>query len=408
MKTNRILIVSFMLLSVAALSYCTKKEEAVQEKVLTVSGVRMETAKVASREDFHEAVGTVRSKTTSVLSSKIVGIITAVHVREGDRVQPGQLLMEIDNREASAQLEKAKAALREAGEMLRETEGTARAHESAVAAAEADQALAAATFNRYRALLEKKSVSQQEFDEVQARYRAKTAEMERAGQMLQSVQSRKEQALARIDQARADIAQVQIRVEDGRIHSPLRGVVTVKQAEVGALASPGTPLLTVEDPTRYRLEAGVEEAMLGRIRPGQSVRVIIDALGAREWVGKVGEIQPAADPATRTSIVKVDLLDPSGKEGSAPILRSGLFGKVRFPAGKKQGMSIPQGAVIQRGQLSQVFVVDPEGRAYLRMIRTGKTLGDGVEVLSGLNDGERIIVEGVEKVRDGNLVRESG
>ena len=81
---------------------------------------------------------------------------------------------------------------------------------------------------------------------------------------------------------------------------------------------------------------------------------------------------------------------------------------MRFPAGKKQGISIPQGAVIQRGQLSQVFVVDPEGKAYLRMIRTGKTLGDGVEVLSGLNDGERIIVEGVEKVRDGNLVRESG
>jgi RND family efflux transporter MFP subunit len=296
--------------------------------------------------------------------------------------------------------------LREAQEMLQEAEQTARAYESARVAAEADQTLAASTFNRYQALLERKSVSQQEFDEAQARYRGKTAEMNRAKEMLQSVQARKEQALARIDQARSDVAQAQILVDYGVIRSPLRGVVTIKQAEVGALASPGTPLLTIEDHTRYRLEANVEETMLGRIRLGEPVRVAIDALGIQEVVGRVGEIQPGSDPGSRSSVVKIDLPGNAGKEGAVPILRSGLFGKARFPIGKKQGITIPQRAIVERGQLLQLFVVDPKGRAFMRMIRTGKTFGDRVEVLSGLNDGDRIIVEGVEKVRDGNFVQE--
>ena len=98
-------------------------------------------------------------------------------------------------------------------------------------------------------------MSQQEFDEVQARYRAKTAEVERAKEMLQSMQAKREQVLARIDQAKAEVTQAQISGDYGRIYSPLPGIVTAKQAEVGALASPGAPLLTLEDDTHYRLEA---------------------------------------------------------------------------------------------------------------------------------------------------------
>jgi len=406
MKMKRKIALIFVLFFAVAVSSCGKKEEAGPEKVPTVSGVKVETVRLSSREDFYEAVATVRSKTTSVLSSKVAGYIMAIHVREGDRVEPGQLLMEIDNREAAVQLKKVQAGLREAQEMLQEAEGTARAYESAKVAAEADQALAASTFNRYQALLERKSVSQQEFDEAQARYRTKTAEKDRAKEMLQSVRARKEQALARIDQARSDVAQVQILVDYGRIRSPLRGVVTIRQAEVGVLASPGTPLLTIEDHTRYRLEANVEEAMLGRIHLGEPVRVAIDALGIQEVVGRVGEIQPGSDPGSRSSVVKIELPENAGKEGAVPILRSGLFGKARFPIGQKQGITIPQRAIVEQGQLLQVFVVDPKGRAYMRMIRTGKTFGDRVEVLSGLNDGDRIIVEGMEKVRDGNFIQE--
>jgi len=404
MKTKlSLILIGFLAVGLVS---CGKKEEAVQEKVSTVTGVKVETVKASPVEEFYEAVGTVRSKTTSVLSPKITGYILAVHVREGDPVNRGQLLIEIDNRQASAQLKRAQAGVREAQEMLQETERTAQAFESARAAAEAEQVLAASTFKRYEPLLERKSVSQQEFEEVQAKYRAKTAEVERAKEMLKSMQAKREQVLARIDQANAEVAQAQILADYGSMYSPLRGVVASKLAEVGALAAPGSPLLTIEDDSHYRLEANVEEVRIGKIRLGEPVRVIIDALGDQEWTGRVAEIQPASDPASRSSIAKIDLPESLGKKGIVRTLRSGLFGKARFSVGKKQIMAIPQKAVLEQGQLLQVFVVDPNQSARLRLVKTGKTYGEQVEILSGINEGERIIVAGMEKVKDGNQVKE--
>lgn len=399
-KIVLVCIVAFL----AGSSSCGQKEEAVPKKIPTITGVKVETIKASSVEDFHEAVATVRSKTTSSLSSKIVGYISKVHVREGDRVKPGQVLIEIDNREAATQLRKAQAGLREAEEMLHETERTARAYESAKTAAEAEQSLAASTFNRYQNLLERKSVSQQEFDEAQAKYRGKTAEVERTQEMVRSIESKRQQVIARIDQAKADISHAQIFADYGRVLSPLQGIVTHKQAEVGALASPGAPLLTLEDDSRYRLEATVKESLIGKIGLGDPVRVSIDALGEQEWTGRIVEIQPSADPASRSSIVKIDLPENLSKKGQARGLRSGLYGKARFLLGKRETITIPQKAIFERGQLLQVFVVDSSQIARLRLIKTGKTYGDLVEVLSGIREGERIIVERIERVNDGTRV----
>jgi RND family efflux transporter MFP subunit len=401
MKMNKNVPLFFVLMLAVGVSSCGKEEEKAAEKVSVVTGVKVETAKISTEEDLYEAVATVRSKTTSVLSSRIMGTIVAIHVKEGDRVQPGQLLLEIDNRDAAAQLKKARAGLREAEERLRETERMIQASEAAKTAAEADQSLAASTFNRYRALWERKSVSQQEFEEAQARFRGKTAELERTQEMLQSMQARKEQGLARIDQAKAEISQAQIFVGYGRIQSPLQGIVTQKQAELGVLAVPGTPLLTLEDSARYRLEAAVEESALRKIRLGDSVRVSIDALGNQEWTGRVGEIQPTADPASRSSLVKIDLPEALIARAPGRVLRSGLYGKARFAMGKKRVLTVPHQAVFQRGQLVQVFVVDPSQIARMRLIKTGKVYGERIEVLAGLQEGERIVVGGGERVRDG-------
>jgi len=402
MKKTIVLIC--MVAFLAGSSSCGKKEEKAPEKAAVVNGVRVEAVKASSQEDFYEAAATVRSKTTSVLSSRIMGYIVAIHVREGDRVRAGQLLVEIDNREAAAQLRRAQAGLREAQEMLQETERMIQANESAKTAAEAEQSLAASTFNRYQALVERKSVSQQEFDEVQARYRGKTAEVERVQEMLRSMQAKREQVLARIDQAKAGISQAQIAVDYGRIQSPIQGVVTQKHGELGVLAAPGTPLLTLEDDTRYRLEATVEESKLGRIRLGDSVRITINALGDQEWTGRVGEVQPTADPASRSSLVKIDLPDSLIEKAPGKILRSGLYGKARFAVGKKEIITIPHKAIFQRGQLLQIFVVDSSQTARLRLIKTGKIYGERIEVLSGLGEGDKIIVEGVERVNDGNRI----
>lgn len=171
--------------------------------------------------------------------------------------------------------------------------------------------------------------------------------------------------------------------------------MVAKPAEVGIVAAPGVALVTLEE-ERYRLEAAVPESAIGRIRIGQGAAVQIDALD-RERDGVVVEVVPAADPATRTVLVKVEL-------PAAPRLRSGLCGRARFAVGERTVLTVPRAALVERGQLQGVFVVDPARRARLRLVKTGRALGERVEILSGLGDGERVVVEGLPGLADGRLV----
>jgi multidrug efflux system membrane fusion protein len=383
---------------------CGRREEGIAEKPATIHGAKIETIRLSPVEEEYEAVGTVRSKATSFLSSKMVGSILAVYVHEGDRVKIGQLLIEIDDRDSRSQLQKVEAGLREVREGLEEIEQNIHGAEAARGAAEAGRALALATFNRYKGLLEQKSVSQQEFDEVQARMKIAEAEAERAERMLQALVAKKSQVLAKMEQAKADITRAQIYVGYGRITSPINGVVVSKQAEIGLLAAPGVPLITLEDNSLYRLEVSVGDSMLKQIRLGASSRVSIDAIGLEEFSGRVTEIVPASDPGSRSSTVKIDLSDVKGSSGSRAVLRSGLYGRARFPIGERQILKVPLKAILQRGQLVSVFVVDSSQLLHLRLIKTGKQYGDQLEVLSGLNDGDRIVVEGIERVREGDRV----
>jgi multidrug efflux pump subunit AcrA (membrane-fusion protein) len=162
----------------------------------------------------------------------------------------------------------------------------------------------------------------------------------------------------------------------------------------------------MEDDTRYRLEAMVMESQMGKIRVGKPVQIVIGALDKKIISGMVAEIAPVADPSTRTATVKIDLVSPAKEGGETPSLRSGMFGKALFPVGQSTLITVPVRALIQRGQLLGVYGVDSGNIARLKLIQTGKTYGDQVEVLSGLREGEKIIGEGVEKVKEGNQVKE--
>jgi RND family efflux transporter MFP subunit len=299
-------------------------------------------------------------------------------------------------------MQKAQAGWRESQNALEEVERTIRAAESAKAAAEANKTLAASTFKRYQALLERRSVSPQEFDEVKARYQMAEAEAERADRLLGSLQAKRDQALARIDQAKAEITSAEINAGYARIISPTSGVVTARQVEVGALSAPGTPLLTIEDDTHYRLEVAVEESRIRNIRLKTPARVLIAALGQEELTGTVAEVVPVADPASRSYTVKIAL--PPVGAAVRQILRSGLFGQARFTVGQREAITIPNKAVIQHGGLTSVYIVDASKIAHLRLIKTGAVDGERIEILSGLNKGELIVVEGAELVSEGSRV----
>jgi RND family efflux transporter MFP subunit len=118
----------------------------------------------------------------------------------------------------------------------------------------------------------------------------------------------------------------------------------------------------------------------------------------------VVEIVPASDPASRTYLVKISIALPGGNQ---QIIRSGLYGKARFITGQTQAITIPRKAVVERGQLTSVYVVDQSGIARMRLVKTGKTYGDRVEVLSGLTEGEQIVVDGGATLNDGSRVREA-
>jgi multidrug efflux system membrane fusion protein len=401
MTISIVSIVSFAIMLIS----CEKKEAPAIEKPIVLEGVKIETIRLSSVPQDYEGVGTIHSKTTSVLSSKTVGHILTVRVHEGDRVRTGQLLIEIDDRDSRAQLQKAQAGLREVQEGLEEIDQNIWAAESARDASEAAKALALATFNRYKVLLDEKSVSRQEFDEIQAKHKIAEAEAERAGRLLQALIAKKSQARAKMDQVKADIAAAQIYMGYSRILSPMNGIVTSKQAEIGLLAAPGVPLLTLEDDSRYRLEVSVEDTMLKYIHLGTPVQISIDAIGPQDFSKQVTEIVPASDPGSRSSTVKIDLIDRKGSLEGRSLLRSGLYGRARFPIGQRQILRVPQKAILHHGQLVSVFAVDPSNLLRLRLIKTGKQYGDRIEVLSGLNDGDRIVVEGLDRAKEGARVQ---
>ena len=391
----------FILVGCAAALFlsCGSKEDS-SKTAPVPQKVKIEKALVSSVEDTYEAMGAVRSKTISVLSSKVLGRIISIHVREGDRVKAGQLLVEIDDREMKAQLQKSQAGLKEAQYALDEIEKAIRAGEAEKKAADARLALASSTLDRFKNLFERRSVSSQEFDEVQTKNTAAKADADQASERLQALIAKKSQIIARIDQAKADTANAEAFLSHARILSPIDGIVTTKPADIGQMAAPGTPLLSVEDEGHYRLEALVEESLIGRIRLGDPVSVSLDALSQKPMPGQVSEIVPALDPASRSYIIKIDLRAPD----SSTLFRSGLFGKARFNTGTKQVLTVPVQSVLERGQLTFVYVVDPAKIAHMRLIQTGKPYDDRVEVLSGLSEGDQVIVEPLSAVKDGAAV----
>ena len=402
MKAKLTFVTTLILAAALAAVSCGGKQETKTEDTRPPAPARVEAVRAEAVDDYYEAVGTVRAKTTSVIASQVLGAVVRMNVREGDVVRAGQTLVEIDNRDARSQSQKAQAGVREARGALDEVDKNIRAGESAKTAAEASRNLASATFNRYKNLLERGSVSRQEFDEVKARHEVAEAEVQRADRLLQSYQAKRRQVQAKIEQAGADVSSAEVYAGYARITAPFSGIVTARQADVGYMAAPGAPLLTLESGAGYQLEASVEESRIGSIKYKDPAVVSIEALGGQELHGTVEEIVPTADPSSRSYLVRIRI-NPGELTGGR-VLRSGLYGKARFLSGQKQVVTLPQQAIVRRGQLVGVYAVDESGVAHLRLIQTGKAYGDRVEVLSGLNEGEQVVVEGAEGLADGSRV----
>lgn len=331
---------------------------------------------------LYRASGTVRGRNTAVLTSKTTGYVRAVRVKAGDRVTAGQVLAELEANDMAAGVRRARAAQQEAVEAQTEAK-------SGLEAARVAAKIAKTTRDRLGALLERGAIAQQEFDDVEAKYRAAVATETMAEARLRGSGSS-------IAEARAALAQSQASLDYASIVAPFAGRVIERRVDPGALASPGAALLVVEDDGGLRVEASVEESRAGSLALGDEALVELDSLKA-PVSARVSEIVPNVDIASRAFLVKVDLPQDLSS------LRPGTFARVGFRVGTRERLVVPTSAIISIGALDRVFVVDGD-RAHQRMITWGERQGDWTEVLSGLSPNERVVVVPPPELTDGDAV----
>jgi RND family efflux transporter MFP subunit len=355
----------------------------VEESPGRTARVEISVVKPTTHPEIYEAMGTVLAQTTSVLSSKLMGTVRAILVEEGQPVKAGQPMVVLDQRQVSAQLQQAEAALSEA----RKAENAAvSAKESARAAAE----LARLNYDRYVPMLKEEAVTPQEFDAVDARHRQAQAALTQAGAMAAAARSR-------VQQARAAVAAASVTHKDAVINAAYDGVMVDKLVEIGDLAVPGTPLVKIERTGDYRVDLELPESHILSIRIGDTVAVRVPGLIEQPLDGIVATIVPAADTKSRSFLVKVRLPDAAN-------LRSGVFARVAVPIGTGRLILVPHSAVVHEGQLTGIYIVDPDQIARFRLIRTGKSLGNTIEVLSGLQEGARFVIAPPPGFSDGTKV----
>lgn len=318
------------------------------------------------------ATATVRGRNTAVITSKGVGYVRALHVKAGDDVTAGQLLIELDTNDVRAGMLQAQAGASEAEAGLTQAERD-------VEAARAARKLASLTWERTKRLVEQKAATQQQLDEAEMAHTAAEARERMSDAGLA-------RARARVGQAKAGIGMARVSLDDRRVVAPFAGRVVSKSVDIGNLAGPGAPLLTLEARGALRVEAVVDESQTARIALGDRVAVEVESVQAK-LEGTVGEIVPTVDAVSRAFLVKVDLPEGDGTLG----LRPGMFARASFAVGRSERLVIPVEAVSSRGQLERVFVAE-SSRARLRLVTLGTTHDAQVEVLSGLDAGEKVVL----------------
>lgn len=364
-RTKQVLTLSILILLFASCGADSDKGKAPRA---VINGVKTEKVLKKDVDEYYRTSGTVKAKTLSDVASRVMGTVTSINVKEGDRVSEGEVLLTIDDRDSVQRARAAREAYSEAQNYLE--------------AANKNKRLAELTYERYKNLYDDKAISAHEMDEVETQRDVAASEAARA--------------LAATGRARANMEEAEITLGYAKLKAPVEGIVTGKEIEVGSMAVPGRVLMRVEDTSSFRLDVSVDEKMSGRLEPGMAVYADVEALGKRLG-GTITEVVPAVDPATRSFLVKIGL-DGEG-------LKSGLYASVLIPSGKREALLVPSTAIVKKGQLDGVYTVDGEGVATYRLVRTGNEYSGRIEVLSGLRDGEVVIVEGAERAVDGGVVQ---
>lgn len=384
----------FRLLTIAAAlvmsAACTRRTpEAAPAKAAEPVPVTVDKAATTEWPSSYEAGGIVRAQVSAPVASRIMATITAVHVRVGDRVRRGAPLVTLDARELVANQDRTAAGLVGA-------QAAASAAAADEAAADANLTLARVTHERIAGLAARKSATPQELDQAVAALAAADAQ-------LRGARARRAAADAGREAARAAGAAADTGASYAQLIAPFDAVVTERAAEPGMMATPGTPLLILEEPSHQRLEVSVDEARAAWTGPGQSVEISLDADAAgeqRTWTtARVAEVD-RLDPSSHTFTLKIDL--PSGD-----VATSGHVGRARITGARRSTLAVPDAALVRRGQLTFVFAVDAGSVARLRAVSIGTSQSGRTEILAGLAPNDAVVVSPGPSLVDGQPVRQT-
>ncbi len=308
------------------------------------------------------ASGKIEALQNANLSTRMMGFVNQVYVKLGQKVSKGQLLLSINSTDINAKKAQVEASI---------TEATAAFNN------------AKKDFDRYTILYKEKSVSQKEMDDITTNFQMAKARLDAATQMKNQVNSQLSYA---------------------NITAPFSGIITGKYINKGDMANPGVPLISIETPGKYQVIVLVTESEITAITPKEKVKVLIKS--SNEIVnGTVAEVSSSAKNTGGQYLVKV-LLDKTNTK-----ILSGMFTSVQFPVknsskslNSTNAILIPTNSLIHKGQLSGIYTVSDTNIAILRWLRLGKTYGDNIEVLSGLNANEQYIASADGKLFNGEKV----
>ena len=342
-------------------------------------------ATVADLPSAFEGGGVVRARSTAVIASRVMAPVTEVLVRPGDRVRRGAPLVRLDAREVNAAGARASAALDAARQSADAASADTRAADSGLR-------LAQQTHDRIAALHDKRSATPQELDQA-------TAGLSAAQAQVGSAVARAAAAAAAREEAQAAAQGVQVALSYTVLTAPFDGMIAERSVDPGTLATPGVPLLTLEDATTFRLEVRLDEARAAQVAVGQPADVSLSDTAASSPAWSSARIVEIArlDAASHGFVVKLDV--PADAH-----VRSGQFGRARFQGAPRRILTVPASAAIRRGQLTFIFAVDADGVARLRPISVGAMAADRVEVLAGAHEGDRVVTDPPATLSDGSRV----
>lgn len=344
--------------SLLLLASCGSKKENT-EATKSMINAKVALAKVCEYPSQYNFSGKLEADKQSNLSTRIMGQVERVLVTPGQRVSAGDLLIQIRNQDILAKKAQLEANKVEAS--------------SALASAEKDLA-------RFEALYKQKSASDKEIEDMRTRYEMSKARMEAVKQMEKEVDESLRYA---------------------SIRAPYTGVITGKFVQEGDMANPGIPLLSIENPSQWKVIVRIPESDIARLKLNDPVKIEFSAAPGLIVTGTIAEINPSSNNTGAQFEAKIALNTSSNQTNS---LYSGLYATVIYENGTQQVMLVPQSALVKRGQLEGLYTLSQSNTALLRWVRTGKAYGDSIEVLSGLTDGEKYILSAESKLYDGVLV----